>query len=413
MLQPNNDIPDMVPAADAPIAPTTTNAEVGSKVIAFVTDDASTSALRVGLLSLGEDLDLRRGNLRHAVRYFERESNTRAAIVDISGIDDPVEALSDLSRVCPAAVKVVVVGENADIGFYRMLVNDLAVAEYLYKPLNRNTVQRLVLPLLSGAVVGPEGARGGHVVAVCGAHGGAGATTVAVSAALELVAATRGHVALLDLHLRDGAAALMLSRRPGPGLRIALEDPGRVDALFLDRTAIPIDDRLKLIAAEEAYDSSPMATSAGVAQLLDLLRQRFNYIIVDLPMPPQPAMQRVLDLARNVVVVLEPDIASLRDAVAIHNLVINTTGTDRVVMILNRADTEGGLSRSLIRAGLGREPDICIPDLGRRMIQALNLGEPAVRRGPALRNHLAPLIREIAGIGGRRPRSWLERMLRA
>ena len=307
------------------------------------------------------------------------------------------------------------IGENNDIGFYRLLVNDLGVAEYLPKPLTRDTVQRELRPLLSGnnPVEPATGTRGGHVVAVCGARGGAGATTIAVSTALELASTTKGHVALLDLHLRDGCVALMLSGRPGPGLRIALEDPGRADALFLDRTAIPIGERLKLIAAEEAYDAAPALTEAGVSRVLDLLRQRFNYVVVDLPMPPQPAMRRVIELARHVVVVLEPDIASLRNARAIRNLVIATTGADRVLMVLNRADLKSGLSLPLIRKGLEREPDISIPDLGRRMAEAVNLGVPAVQRVPALRDQIGPLIREISGTGGKKTKSWLQRMLGA
>ena len=87
----------------------------------------------------------------------------------------------------------------------------------------------LASPLDSGA------SRGGSVIAVCGARGGVGTTTVAVNLALQLTDATRGHVALLDLHLWQGTTALMLGVKPSGGLRIALEQPERADALFLDR----------------------------------------------------------------------------------------------------------------------------------------------------------------------------------
>ena len=101
-------------------------------------------------------------------------------------------------------------------------------------------MQRLLLPHLAQGAAEAPGGRGGHVVAVCGARGGVGATTIAVNTALELARLAKGHIALLDLHLQGGAAALMLSARPGPGLRIALEDPERADALFLERTAIAV-----------------------------------------------------------------------------------------------------------------------------------------------------------------------------
>ena len=59
-----------------------------------------------------------------------------------------------------------------------------------------------------------------------------------------------------------GGVPAALSLRPGPGLRIALEDPERADALFLDRVSIAVDDRLRLIAAEESLDSPPMITQS-------------------------------------------------------------------------------------------------------------------------------------------------------
>ncbi len=398
----------------SPVGPALSASEslsaVTSKVVAFVTDEASSTALRMGLLGLGDAIDVRSGTVRQAIRYFERESSVSAVVVDLSGVEHPLAALDDLARVCPASVKVLAIGDNTDIMFYRQLVHDIGVTEYLPKPLTRDTVQRVVFPLLSGVATDPVNARGGHVVVVCGARGGVGASTIAVSTALELATVTKGHVALLDLHLQNGTAALMLAARPGPGLRIALEDPNRVDALFLDRTAITIGDRLKLIAAEEAFESTVLATDAGVTQVLHLLRQRFNYIVVDLPMPPPRGMQRVIDLARHILVVVGPDVASIRDARAIQSLVTNSTGSDPIMTVLNRADAKGGLSSDLISKGLGREPDVKIPDLGNRMAQAVNLGVPALRRVPALHRYLAPIISEVAGTTTEQRGSWLQRM---
>jgi pilus assembly protein CpaE len=384
------------------------------RVVAFVTDDASMAALRVGLLPLAEELDIRRGTVRQAIRFFEKQVAAQAVVVDVTGIEDAQATLDDLARVCPPDVQVFVVGENTDITFYRLLVHDLGVTEYLPKPLTRDSIQRLLLPRLSGGGAEPAAGRGGHVVAVCGARGGVGATTVAVSLALELADIAKAHVALLDLHLQGGTAALMLSGRPGPGLRIALEDSERADSLFLERTAIAVEPRLRLIAAEEPLGAILQVSSGGVARVLDLLQRKFNYVVVDLPMPVPQEMNWAVVMARQVVVVMGPDVGSLRDAQAIRQFVIGTTGSDRVVTVLNRADTKGGLASSLIERGLGGKPDAVIPDLGRRMIEAVSLGVPALRRVPALGRHMAGLVREITGLGAAvAPTSWLRRMLRA
>ncbi len=396
------------PAATTGLEPTL---ETIRKVVAFTTEDISAAALRLGLQPLGDVVDVRRGDIRTAIRYFEREASATAAIIDISGIADPLAALEDLARVCPASVKVIIVGENTDIHFYRLLVNDLGVTEYLHKPLTRDMVQRLLLPALSGTSQHSSAQRGGHVVAVCGAGGGAGATTIAVSLAIQLSKLTKGHVALLDMNLQGSDAAIMMAARPGPGLRIALEEPGRADALFLDRTSIEVGERLRLIAADEAFNSPPSLTEKGVTQMIDLLRQRFNYIVVDLPVPPSEAMQRIMELARHVVVVMRPDVLSLRDANAIHTLSKTSAGSDRTLAILNRYDMKGGLDASLIRKGLGRDPDAKIPDLGPRMVHAVNHGKPAVLTVSALGRQIQPIIREVAGVRGSKSGSWLRRMI--
>lgn len=179
--------------------------------------------------------------------------------------------------------------------------------------LSRTAVSTVLVPLLAGPQDERSSRRRCRIVAVCGARGGVGATAVAISLASE-VAAIKGHVALLDMHLRGGSTALALGEKPGAGLRIALEDPDRLDALFVDRVSIPIGDRLRLFAAEEPYRTFPQPTSTGIQKLLDIMQARFTHIVVDLPNPPSETESLILAAAKHVVIVLGGDIASIRDA---------------------------------------------------------------------------------------------------
>ncbi|MBS0644474.1 MAG: AAA family ATPase [Proteobacteria bacterium] len=382
------------------------------RIIAFVNDDETGNALRLGLISNADMLTIQSGGLRHAVRYLQKSAFSGMIIVDIEGIEDTASALDDLARVCPPDVRVVVIGTNTDIGFYRLLVNELGVTEYLPKPLTRDSVQQFILRHVSDDQSVAPATRGGRVIAVCGVRGGAGATTIAVGLASELARVTKGHVALLDLHVQNGTAAVMLGGRPGQGLRVALEDPDRADVLFLERTAIPIGPRLRLIAAEEGFETTPEITEAGVARVLDLLRQKFNYIVVDLPVPPPRSMVRIFGLARHVVVVLRPDVAGLRDAKALRRFVTGATGADRVMTLVNRSDAKGALTPALVKEGLGLTPEVTIPDLGVGLTQAFNLGVPATEKVPALRSHLAPIVREVAGVRSSGTTRLLRRLFR-
>ncbi|MBB4423390.1 pilus assembly protein CpaE [Bradyrhizobium sp. CIR48] len=380
-----------------------------NRIIGFVNDELSAAALRKGLE--GANLSIRRGTIRNAIRMLETDTDLFALVVDISGIDDPFTELERLAGVCPPDVRVAVIGDNREITFYRELL-ELGLTEYLPRPLTRDLVLDKLRPKLLGDVAANQIDRGGHVVSICGAQGGAGATSIAINLALQLAETTKAKVALLDLHLQGGEAAVMLGVRPGPGLRIALENPTRADTLFLERAAIEVNERVCLVSADEDLDAQLEITEAGIRHVLGLLRQRFNYIVVDVPVPFPPSIYPVIALSRHVMVLLESEVTGLRNAHALRSAVINIAGKDRVFTLLNRAGRPGGLPRAAVVKALGAEPDIVVPDLGKGMTEALNLGIPALKHVRKLRRHLAPIVREISGVAAERV-SWWRRVLTA
>lgn len=368
--------------------------------LAFLADAESETALRAGVAGSLDQPQIRRGNLRAAVRALEREPTPRVLLVDISGLDNPISELDKLAAVCTPDVCVLVVGDRSDISFYQELTREVGVAEYINKPLTRERVASLFGPHLAiGGTQGggAEGTRGGRVVAVCGARGGVGATTIAVNLALDLASTTHGHVALLDLHLQGGTTAMMLGAKPGAGLRLALEDPERADALFLDRVALPVEDRLRLIAAEEPFEAQPRPSPEALQRLLDLLRQRFNHIVLDMPVPPDATGRQALASSALGVIVFGADLASLRDAEALRKMLAVVAPNSQPILVLNRANAPGALTPALVREGLGRVPDATIPNLPRHLPRAANLGRPALKDSAAFRKALAPLTQEVSG----------------
>ncbi|QOZ26349.1 AAA family ATPase [Bradyrhizobium sp. CCBAU 51753] len=380
------------------------------RIVCFVDDDLSAAALRKGLE--GSNLSIKRGTIHTAIRMLETDTELFALVADISGIADPFTELERLASVCPPDVRVALIGENREIQFYRELM-EIGVTEYLPRPLTRDIVMDLLRPkLMIGDAPAGHIDRGGHVVSICGAQGGAGATSIAINLALQLAETTKAKVALLDLHLQNGETAVMLGVQPGPGLRIALENPMRADTLFLERAGIEVNGKVCLISADEDLDAQLDITEAGVRHVLGLLRQRFNYIVVDVPVPFGAAMHPVLTLSRHVLVLLEAEVTGLRNAHALRTAVTNIAGKDRVFTLLNRANRPGGLPRATIVKALGAEPDMVIPDLGKGMTQAVNLGIPALKHVKGLRRHLAPIVREIAGVAGDKRKGRWRRLLR-
>jgi len=381
----------------------TTSLVARNRIVCFVNDELSAAALRKGLD--GSNLVIRRGTIRHATRMLETDTDLYALVTDISGLDDPFTELERLASVCPPDVKVCLIGDNREITFYRELM-EIGLTEYLPTPITRDMVLDQLRPKLLGDVAPAQNDRGGHVVSICGAQGGAGATSIAINLAMQLAETTKAKVALLDLHLQGGETAVMLGVRPGPGLRIALENPMRADTLFLERAAIEVTDRVVLISGDEDLDAKLDITEAGVRHVLGLLRQRFNYVVVDVPVPFPASIYPVIQMSRHVLVLLEAEVTGLRNAHALRNAVTNIAGKDRVFTLLNRADRAGGLPRATIVKALGAEPDMVIPDLGKGMTQAVNLGIPALKHVSGLRRHLAPIVREITGVGAKKKAAW-------
>ncbi|MBB4369416.1 pilus assembly protein CpaE [Bradyrhizobium sp. cir1] len=377
----------------------TTSVVTRNRIVCFVNDEISAGALGKGLE--GSNVTIRHGTIRNAIKMLETDTDLFALVTDISGIDDPFPELERLAGVCPPDVHVALVGDNREITFYRELM-ELGLTEYLPKPLTRDIVLDQLRPKLLGDVSHVAADRGGHVVSICGAQGGAGATSIAINLALQIAETTKAKVALLDLHLQGGETAVMLGVRPGPGLRIALENPMRADTLFIERAAIEVNERVSLISADEELDAQLDITEAGVRHVLGLLRQRFNYIVIDMPVPFPPSMHSVIELSRHVLVLLEAEVTGLRNAHALRTAVTNIAGKDRVFTLLNRANRAGGLPMATMVKALGAEPDMVIPDLGKGMTQAVNLGIPALKHVRRLRRHLAPIVREITGIGAGR-----------
>ncbi|WP_246786635.1 AAA family ATPase [Bradyrhizobium sp. USDA 3458] len=373
------------------------------RIVCVVNDELSAAALRKGLD--GGNLSIKRGTIRNAIKMLETDTDLSALVTDISGIEDPFADLERLASVCPPDVRVALVGESREITFFRELM-DLGLTEYLPKPITRDMVLDQLRPKLIGEAVPSQPDRGGHVISICGAQGGAGATSIAINLALQLAETTKAKVALLDLHLQNGETAVMLGVQPGPGLRIALENPMRADTLFIERAAIAVNERVCLVSADEDLDAQLDITEAGVRHVLGLLRQRFNYIVVDVPVPFPPSIHPVLTVSRHVLVLLEAEVTGLRNAHALRNAVTNIAGKDRVFTLLNRAGRPGGLPRATIAKALGGEPDMVIPDLGKGMTQAVNLGVPALKHVSGLRRHLAPIVREISGVGAQAKGRW-------
>ncbi len=366
-------------------------------LMAFVNEATTEAVLRDSLSdAMPEAIEIERGGIRAAITAMQKQATPRNLIVDISGMDEPLSALRALSQVVEPDVKVLVIGEFTNMDFYREITRGMGAREYLAKPLTRDMVVRLFIPVLVGQPTAAQEANGGRVITITGARGGVGATTIAVNLAWHFGVLRNRHTVLLDPDLHTGSAALFADAAPGPGLRAALEMPDRIDDLFVERASMELKGRMHVLAGQEALNDRPACAPDAAPRLLAALRRRYNFIVADVPFQPVPLYRDLLDLATQRVIVFEPTLAGVRDTLRLRALYGNVAQSERTVLLLNRDGMPGGLTRAQVEEALEGSPDLVIPDLPKRLAAAANMGDPATRQRSFFRLRVNDLARLVA-----------------
>ena len=326
----------------APIERTARASTGRAPLLAFVADAETERVIRDNLGDLGvADAAIIRGGITKAIDVLGTQRSPDLLIVDITGDDLPVSRVHSLAEVCEPGVTVVAIGDRNEIGLYRDLLH-AGISDYIVKPLTAQLVARVLTGQTHPGEVGTIHRRVGTMVAVVGARGGVGTTTIAVNLAWYLANQQNRRVALLDLDLHNGNCAMALNVKATPGLREALVSPTRIDNTLLDRVMAPVGERLFVLSAEEPLRESVDFTADAVETLVGALREQFHYVVVDVPRTPSAPFLRALDMADFRIVVADETLRSARDTVRLRDALGEGEGQQhRNLLVVNR-DGEGG-----------------------------------------------------------------------
>jgi pilus assembly protein CpaE len=380
---------------------------------AFIQDDATRKVMDqvVGELAI-PNASVHKGGIREATQLLGEQRSPRLLVVDLSGTDLPLSAINELAEVCEPGVTVIAIGDRNDVGLFRDLINN-GVSDYLVKPIAPALIQKSLLNVVESATQGKQTDRRGRLVAVSGARGGVGATMLATGISWSIANRRRRRVALVDLDLQFGTVALALDLEPSPGLREALEHPGRIDALFIDRAMVRQSDTLYVLSGEESLGDPVTADTSSLDILLKELRNKFHYVVVDLPRQVSLATQYIAQSASNLVLVTDLSLAGMRDTLRQLSLLPVANAACQITVVANRVGEyrEGEIARKEFEAAIGRPIDFVIPFDARAVAAATNVGRPVVEG----RGKVAEAIQQVtdriagnpaAGSAGRRLRLW-------
>jgi pilus assembly protein CpaE len=226
--------------------------------------------------------------------------------------------LEELAEYCDAGTKVVVLGKLNDIVLYRQLIAR-GVSEYLVAPFGVVDFIQAISLLFSAPGTKPLG----RVIAVVGAKGGVGASTVAHNLAWSLASVTEMATIVADFDLAFGTAGLDYNQDPPQGVAEAVFAPDRVDAVLVERLLSKCGDKLSLLAAPATLDRVLDFAEVSFDSLIDAMRASTPWIVLDVPHLWSGWARRILVSADDVIVVANPDLANLRNT---KNLIDNVKG---------------------------------------------------------------------------------------
>jgi pilus assembly protein CpaE len=378
----------------APTQVATPLREPAPPAIAYLLDADSEGVVRRCFTDLGYvDGRIARGSIDTAAEELSRRGWPRLLIVDVSGIADPLPRINHLADVCDLATEVIVVGDRNDIVLYRDL-KAAGVAEYFFKPLVGSLVTRTLGAISTGTRV-EQPSRTGRLVFLLGVRGGVGATTIATNLAWYLAEARERRVLLLDLDLQNGDAALQLDTQPSHALREALEDPARVDELFLERGVSNVTNRLALLAGLEPLSDQVAPNEDAFVDLLQKLLPHYRYVFVDLPRHTAQTLPKLLHMPSTLLLVSDGGIAGARDVGRWRGKIGQNTSDRSVLHVLNKHGADGDLPDKE-RLRMIPQPEICIR-WDRQIMSASTLGTKSVQTSQAIREGMSALSLLLSG----------------
>ncbi len=295
------------------------------------------------------------GGIGAAIAHYQENPTPNLIIIESSlERSDMIVQLDHLSEFCDAGTRVVVIGHANDVLLYRELLKR-GVSEYLVAPIT----PLMLMESLSNLYNSPDAEPVGSVIAFIGAKGGVGSSTICHNIAWSLSEQIKTNVIIADLDLAFGTTGLDFNQDPVQGIADALQSPERLDEMLLDRLLTKCTERLSIFAAPVVLDRDFDISGDACDVVIDVVRQHVPFVAIDLPHTWSPWVKRVLLQADEIVITAAPDLANLRNAKNLMDLIKASRNHDRAPrLVINMAGMPKRTEISVkeFAAALGVEP---------------------------------------------------------
>jgi pilus assembly protein CpaE len=269
-------------------------------------------------------LSVHMGGIEAAIEAYHKAPTPNVIVLETEGHSNILAGLDDLAGVCDPGTRVVVIGTANDITPYRELLRR-GVNDYVIGPVEVLDVVRSICSLFSAS----EAVTVGRMIAVVGAKGGVGASTVAHNIAWHIARDVALDSVVIDLDLAFGTASLDYNQDPVQGIANAVFSPDRLDSSFMERLLAKCTDNLSLLAAPAALDQVYDFGVDAFDSIFDTLRMTTPCIVLDVPHQWTAWTRRALVGADDILIVAEPDLANMRNTKNMMNILKSARPNDR------------------------------------------------------------------------------------
>ncbi|MDA8235367.1 MAG: response regulator [Clostridia bacterium] len=215
-----------------------------------------------------------------------------------------------------------------------------------------------------------------QVITVFSTKGGVGKTTIATNLAVSLVRETGRKVALIDLDLQFGDVAVMLNVMPKRTLTELVQEIGQLDGELLGSYLVPHPSGVKILPAPTRPEYAELITATQVEKILGLLKQNYDYIIVDTPPVFNDTNLVALDASDQILLILALDLPTIKNIKLSLEVLESLHQRGKVRIILNRSSNDFGIKYEDVERSLGFLVAAHVPSDGRVVVASVNKGVP-------------------------------------
>lgn len=332
---------------------------------AYVCDPESAERLAPVIAERGWSKDrIQMGGIANAIRAVSVLPSPLYLVIDLSESSDPIGDIHALADICEADTAVLALGLANDVKLFRQILQ-AGVHDYLLKPASTETLREAVAELI--LMTEQEQQQQVNLdtqkrAAFIGVRGGVGASTLALATATILAERYERDIMHLDMDIHFGGAALSLDMEPGRGLQEALENPGRIDDLFLARATLTEGEHLTILAAESPIQDDSRPSSEAFEQMIESVRESHEHLVIDMPRNALSMVGDGLAAITDFYLVTDLSLKATRDTIRIMAFIQKVSPDAKIHIIHNEVrtgDTE--LSQADFEASIERKIRYHIP----------------------------------------------------